>query len=452
MSEGFNIDSHTLRVFIAARKVEELRQIFDEHNIVDMSELVKKLDLEEQLFLFKTLKTKITAQVFSYLSYDQQASLIEVFTGPEIQKMLDYLYDDDILDFIEEMPANVVHYVLENASTKQRNEINRLLSYVENSAGSIMSSKLVMLKESDTIKEAIEKIRKQGTRAETIDDSYVVDSQKELKGIIGIRTIVCAEEHELIGDLMQTDLVAVKANDDQEEVAKIFEKYDITVVPVVNSDNCLVGIITVDDIIDVIHEEATEDIHKMGGITPMENKDYLDTNILDMVKSRFPWLVILVLISTITVFLLAQFQEFLVLHMSVVIFLPLIMDIVGNTGSQSSIMIMRAMALNDLNLKDLFKVLFKELGVAFICGIMIGAFEFMFAYIIFNMNDVLIPVTIALSIMITMMIANVIGAMLPMIASKIKMDPSTMSGSIVTSIIDVLTISIYILIAINILK
>lgn len=431
-----------LKSLIKTKSVAKLRELFEEHNVVDMSELVGELEPQEALFIFKTLKKDITSEIFAYLPHDKQEMLIQLFTGPQIQEMLDALYDDDMIDFIEDLPANIVKHVLQSASPQQRMEINKLLSYEENSAGSIMSTKFVVLKEKDTVADALIKIRAQGREAETINYCYITGERKVLRGVITMRDIVLSSQNEIMTDLMDTDLVMAKTSDDQEDVAKLFEKYDLTVIPVVNNDLCLVGIVTVDDIIDVIHEEATEDIHKMNAIAPID-KTYLETGIFAMAKSRIVWLLILMISATFTGNIMASYESVLAANVTLSIFIPMLMDAAGNAGNQASTMVIRALATGELTSKDMYKIWWKELRIAAICGSIMGIVNFLRILLFMGEVDLGISIVVSITVFITVGLAKLIGCTLPVVASKLKLDPAVMAGPLITTLVDAMSLMVY---------
>ncbi|MDE6475725.1 MAG: magnesium transporter [Erysipelotrichaceae bacterium] len=442
MDTSIMITLQELKELIWHKKIGQLREVFEEYNIVDMSELVGELTLQEALFLFKTLKKDITSQIFAYLSHDKQEELIQAFTGPQIKEMLDALYDDDIIEFIEEMPANIVHHILQNASPQQRVEINQLLSYEENSAGSIMSTNFVVLKETDTVPVAFRKIKEQGSTAETIHYCYITDERKVLRGVVTLRNLLLSDQTEPVSEIMNTDLVYVKTTDDQEDVAKLFEKYDLTVIPVVNDDKCLIGIVTVDDIIDVIHEEATEDIHKMSAITPMD-KTYLDTSVLEMAKSRILWLLILMISATFTGQIMANYEAMLQANVALSIFIPMLMDAAGNAGNQASTMVIRALATGELKTSDMMKIWWKEIRIALLCGMIMGGVNFLRILLFMGTVDMKTSLIVSLTVFVTVGMAKLVGCTLPVIAQKLKFDPAVMAGPLITTVVDALSLFVY---------
>lgn len=439
-----------LKAIIQEKSVTKLRELFDEYNVVDMSELVSELEVPEALFVFKTLKNDVSSTVFSYLSHEAQQDLIAHFTGPQIKDILDNLYSDDIIDIMGEMPANIVNHVLKNASAQQREEINKLLSYDENTCGSIMSIDFVKIKEKDTITEAIDRVRKQGRAAETISYCYITDAKKKLKGYISFKELLFAGGDEVVGDLMDTDLIFVKTSDDQEEAARMIQKYDITAIPVVNDEECLVGIITVDDIIDIIHEEATEDIQKMNAITPLEDT-YLHSSVWEMFKSRIVWLLVLMISATFTGQILGYYEGILAQYTVLTAFIPMLMDTSGNAGNQSSTMIIRALAMKELQPKDILKVWWKEIRVALLCGGIMGAVNFLRILVFMNQVDVMTSFVISLTVFVTVILAKLVGATLPIIATLLKQDPAVMAGPLITTLVDAIALMTFFTLVQNVL-
>lgn len=431
-----------LQLIIERKDVVRLRELFDEYNIVDLSELVIELNLGETLFIFKMLKKDITAELFSYLPPEKQESLVLAFTGPEIQVILHNLYSDDMLEFIEEMPANLVQYILQKATPSQRHEINLLLSYTENSAGSIMSTDFITLKAMDTIEVALQKIRKFGRRAENNMHCFITDLNKELVGTCTLRDLLFVDSHRLVEDVMDTDMIYVNTMEDQEEVVKLFDKYDTTIIPVVNNEKRLIGVITADDIIDVITEEATEDIQKLGAITPLE-ESYLEASIIIMAKSRIVWLLVLMISATISGNIIAGFEVQLAAYTVLQFFIPMLMDTSGNAGSQASTMVIRALAMGELHAKDIFKIWSKEAGVAIVCGLIMGVVNFFRILIFMNTVDVYTSLIVSITVFITVFIAKIIGSTLPIIAVHFKKDPAIMAGPLITTIVDAASLFVY---------
>ncbi|MFV0381943.1 MAG: magnesium transporter [Breznakia sp.] len=440
--ETKEITLETLQTLIQQKDVSELRCIFHEFNIVDMSELVSELSTRETLFLFKTLKKDVTAQVFSYLPYDRQEDLIEVFTGPEIQNMLDNLYSDDIVDFMEEMPANVVKRILQNAKPAQRSEINKLLNYREDSCGSIMNTNYISLKRKESVKQSILRLRNLKNIDRALSYAYITDANRNLIGYLSLKTLLYANEEDIIEDIMMEDVIYVKTDDDQEQAAEAIEKYDMSTLAVVNDEGRLVGAITVDDIIDIIHEEATEDIHRMNAISPTD-KAYLDTGVFDMFRHRIVWLLVLMIGATFTGSVLIIFEDYLNGIAYLAVFIPMLMDAAGNAGNQSSTMITRSLAIREVGVSDMLQVWFKEIRVATLCGLTMGVVNFFRVRLFMGMVDIETSVVVSLTVMLTVMVAKLIGCTLPMIAVRLKFDPAVMAGPLITTIVDVVALLIY---------
>lgn len=442
MDEMHEITLSELQSLIHDKKIATLREIFEEYNHVDMAEMLESLSIQDTLFIFKIVKKDITAELFSYLPFEQQEKLITGFTGPEITEMLEYLYTDDIADFLEEMPANIVTHVLHSASTERRAEINALLSYEENTAGSIMTTDYVELSINDTVEEAIKKIKKIGVIAETVNYSYVIDQHRVLLGCVSLRELLFAPNKEMIAEIMNADVICVKTQDDQEEVARTIQKYDITAIPVVNDEDRLVGLITVDDVLDVIERETTEDIQKMGAISPLEDS-YLHTSILKMAKSRIVWLLVLMVSATFTGIIMLHFETALAANVALAASIPMLMDTGGNAGSQAATMVIRGIAIGELRLRDFFRILFKESAVALICGITLSVVNFIRIMLITPQYGALNALIVSITIIFAVLIAKIIGGILPLIAVVIKQDPAVMAGPLVTTIVDTITLILY---------
>jgi magnesium transporter len=450
MVEMMDITSQQLKDLIELRQVRNLRLIFDEYNLIDLAEIVEQLELKEILFLFKTLKKDITAQIFTYLTYEKKQEIIQSFTSVEITAMLDNLYTDDIVDFLEEMPANIVKQVLNSASAEQRADINLLLSYPDDSAGSIMSTDFVELESSDTVARAIRKIKQQGKTAETISVSYVISENRELVGTIRLRDILLAEKEDTVEDLMDVDVISVRTHDDQESVAHVIKRYDITVVPVVNDENRLIGIITVDDIIDILEDEVTEDIQKMAAIRPIDGS-YLKTSVKEMTKSRITWLLVLMVSATFTGSIISGYEEALLLIPALAASIPLIMSTAGNAGSQASAMVIRGIAVGELSMSDYFKVILKEIQVAFLSGLVLFLINWLRLMILTPQTSVTVDLVISLTLMLTVIISKLVGGILPLMAMFFKQDPAAMAAPLITTMVDAVALMIYFNLAVSML-
>ncbi|MBF1295224.1 MAG: magnesium transporter, partial [Parvimonas sp.] len=381
-----------------------------------------------------------------------QERLISALSSMEVKGILDNMFSDDIIDFLEEMPANVIKYILDNVPSEHRKEINTLLSYEENTAGSVMSTDFVELFEEDTVEEAIKKIKEQAEIAETVNVCFVIDKRRVLVGIVNLRDIIIAKNDKLISEIMDKNIHYVYTNTDQEEVAYLLSKYDLTTICVLNDQNCLIGIVTADDVLDILNEEATEDIHKMSGIVPTDGS-YLKTGIKEMVKSRISWLLILMISATFTGYILQYFEDKLSALAILSASIPIIMSTAGNAGAQSSTMVIRGIAVDDLNIKDFFIVLKKELSVGLLCGLILFITNFIRLYIFGSKSTTFaISFVVSLTIAISLISANLAGGVLPLIAKKLKMDPASAAAPLITTIVDATSLIIYFMLAIAILK
>lgn len=426
-----------------------LREVFEEYNIVDLAEIVNEAPIDWIVVMMKVLKKKSSADLFTYLDADVQEKLIKTLTSPQIRELLEYLMDDDMVDFIEEMPSNVAKIVLSAASEQTRQDINFLLSFKENTAGSILTTEYVELDERDTVEEAIDKIKAQGKVAETINHCYVVSAQRILVGEIALKEVLFEDRSTKIADLIDEDVVYVKTDDDQEEVAKTIQKYDITVVPVVNDDHCLVGIITVDDILDVMQEEVTEDIHKMNAVAPIDGS-YIESGVFEIVKSRLPWLLILMISATFTGGIISGFEDALAVYPVLTSFIPMLMGSGGNAGSQSSTMVIRGISVDGLGMKDFFKVFMKELQVACLCGLVLFAVNTL-RIVLFTSSGLQVALIVSITLFFTILVSKIIGGLLPLLTLLIKQDPAAVASPVITTISDALTLIIYFQLAMTLL-
>lgn len=430
------------KALIEGRKFQEIRDTFNYYNMVDLALMVEECSLDQILMLFKILKREISAEMFTYLSNAKQEELITAFTSPEIKGMLENLYSDDIVDFLEELPSNLVKKILQSASDDQRSEINLLLSYPEDSAGYMMTTDFVELKDSDTVKRSITRIKTQGKVAETISNCYIVNENRTLVGSIRLREIVFADEEEMISEIMDSDVISVLTSDDREVVANVFKKYDYSVIPVVNDEDKLIGIITADDIIDVIYEETTEDIQKMSAITPMEGS-YTESNILEMAKSRVSWLIILMVSATFTGLIIQGYEQTLTLIPALAASMPMIMSTAGNAGSQSSIMVIRGISVDNMSIKDFWLVIWKELKIGLVIGLALFIVN-VIRLMIFTPNvSIEADLVISLTVFITILMANITGGLLPLVALIFKQDPAAMASPLITTIVDALALIVY---------
>ncbi|NYB75827.1 magnesium transporter [Sedimentibacter hydroxybenzoicus DSM 7310] len=410
-------------------------------NVVDIAHLFEELEQQKLLVIFRILPKEIASGVFSYISNELQRYIIESITDKEIKNILDELFFDDTIDFLEEMPSNIVKKVLKNTDESTRNLINQFLNYPEYSAGSIMTIEYADLKKEMTIEQAIKHIKHTGVDKETIHTCYVIDEFRKLEGVVSLRKLILSEDNVLVKDIMKTDVIYVNTHDDQEKIAALFKKYDLLSMPVVDNERRLVGIVTIDDIIDIIDQENTEDFEKMAAMQPSE-EEYLKTNAFILAKNRLTWLIILMISATFTGKIIRNFDAVLQSVVILTAFIPMLMDTGGNAGSQSSTLIIRGLALEEIHLKDVFKVLWKEFQVSLLVGIVLSALNFIRIYY-FEKVDLLVSVTVCVTLLFTVVLAKIVGGMLPILAKKIKVDPALMAGPLITTIVDAVTLIVY---------
>lgn len=436
-----------LKRLLENKQYSEFRKEIEEYNVQDVAEYLDELPEELRAQVFRILPKSVAADVFSYLDIDTQHKMITVMSEREAASILNELYADDAADLLEEMPANVVKKLLAAASPDTRRDINHLLNYPEDSAGSIMTVEFVDLKENLTVAQAIERIRKVGVDKETINVCYVLDSNRKLLGTVALRYLLLCEPDEVIGEIMHENVITIKTTDDQEEVARTFQKYDFTAMPVVDSEERLVGIITVDDVVDIIEHEATEDIEIMAAITPTD-KSYMKEGVFETYKKRIPWLLILMISATFTGKIIQHYEEAIAAagYLVLTSFVPMLMDTGGNSGSQASVSIIRSLSLEEIEFRDIFKVIFKEVRVAAMCGITLALANFAKLLVI---DRVTTPVAIVVcaTLLITVVSAKIVGSSLPILAKKIGFDPAVMASPFITTIVDALSLMIYFSIA-----
>lgn len=436
-----HIMKETILNLVEQGKYLDARKEIINQNVVDTALLFEEINQQKLLIVFRILPKDLAADVFTHMSSELQKYVIESITDEEAVSILDALFIDDAIDFLEEMPSNVVKRILRNTNEKTRAIINQFLNYPVDSAGSIMTIEYVDLKKEMTVKQAIQYIKKIGIDKETINTCYVINSNRILEGVISLRQLILSDESTIVKDIMDTDVISVNTHEDQEDAAYLFKKYDYYVIPVVDNEKRLVGIITVDDILDVIDQEATEDIHKMAAIQPSE-KEYLRTSNWVLAKNRIPWLLILMISATLTGGIIERYEHALQSLMILTSFIPMIMDTGGNSGSQSSTLVIRGLALEELYPSDLLKVLWKELRVSAIVGITLSFVNFLRIYFL-GKTDILVALTVSFTLFLTVVLAKVVGGVLPMIAKKLKLDPAIMAGPLITTIIDAVALLIY---------
>ncbi|GHU09642.1 magnesium transporter MgtE [Spirochaetia bacterium] len=421
--------------------VAGLHSMLAEMNVVDIAGIFDDVGKEKVLQIFRLLPKNIAAEVFAYIDPDEQQLIIEALSDNEVSDIMNKLFVDDAVDLIEEMPANVVKRILQNVNLEKRKIINQVLQYPEDSAGSIMTTEYVELRENATVQEAFENIRKTGVNKETIYTCYVIRTDRLLVGVVSAKVLLLAGQGEVIGDIMDTNLVFARTSDDQEAIAAQFKKYNLLAMPVVDNEKRLVGIITVDDIVKIIEEENTEDFEKMGALAPSEDP-YLKTSVIKLARNRILWLLFLMLSSTITGGIISNFEDALAVLPVLVAFIPMLMDTAGNAGSQSSTLIIRGMALDEIRFRDLFAVLWKEIRVGLLCGIILGVINFGRIYLL-NGKSSILSLTVTASMLITIVLAKSLGCLLPMAAKKLKVDPAIMAAPLITTIVDAASLVIY---------
>ena len=422
-------------------KLAELKEILINENPIDIADVFEDFPKEKYLIIFKLLPKDFSSEVFSYLSPEKQQDVIENITDDEIKFIVEDMYLDDTVDFIEEMPANIVDKILKNTSNDKRKLINQMLKYPENSAGSVMTVEYVSFKDNYTVKQAIEYYRKVAIDKEETDICFVTDTKKKLVGIISLKTLILSKDDSYIQDEMDTNFVSVLTLDDQEEIAALFRKYDLTTMPVVDHEDRLVGVITVDDIVDVIDQENTEDIQKMAAMNPSD-EEYLKESVISLAKHRILWLLVLMISATFTGLVIKKYEDILQSAVYLATFIPMLMDTGGNAGSQSATLVIRGIALEEIEFSDIFKVIWKELRVSILVGFILSAVNFIRIYY-FTRSGLETSLVVAISMFLTVIMAKVIGGVLPLVAKSLKIDPAIMASPLITTIVDTAALIIF---------
>ncbi len=434
---------------LETKRYGNLYQYMEKVNNQDISLLFEELSEEDMVLLFRLLPKDEAADVFSYMEPDLQEKLINCLTDKELKTVVDELFMDDTVDLIEEMPSNVVKRILKTVNKEDRETINELLKYPSDSAGSIMTTEFIDLKVNMTVEEAFKKIKKIGLNKETVYTCYVLDIRREIIGIVDIKDLLLAERDTLIKNIMETNVITVNTLDDKEEVAKQFDKYDVMALPVVDKENRLVGIVTIDDAIDVLQDENTEDFEIMAAMTPTEDS-YFKTSVWKHAKNRILWLLLLMISATLTGAILTHYEEAFAAIPLLVSFIPMIMDTGGNCGSQSSTLIIRGMAMDEIKLKDFFKAIWKEIRVAILVGLVLGICNSV--RVLIQYHDLKLSIVLGLTLIATVCLAKTLGCILPMLAKKLKLDPAIMAAPLITTIVDTGSILIYFSIAVSIMN
>lgn len=446
----FNL-ADTLSALFEGKKFTAIREILVTLNPADIALLFEEAPKESLPFLFRLLPKEIAAETFVEMDTDLQQILIRAFSDVELRAVISELYIDDAVDIVEEMPANVVKRILKQADPETRNLINELLKYPETSAGSIMTPEYVELRPTMTASEAIEHVRKTGVDRETINYCYVTERSRVLVGLVSIRALILSESDALISDIMEENVISVGTLDDREYVAQMFGKYSLIAIPVVDGEKRLVGIVTVDDAIEVMKEETTEDIEKMAAILPSE-KPYLKTGVFAIWRSRIPWLLLLLISATFTGMIISSFETALACEAALIAFIPMLMDTGGNTGSQASVTIIRGLSLGEVRFRDIIRVAWKELRVSLLCAITLSAVAFAKILLVDNLIlgqniPYIIISVVCITLIATVVVAKLIGCTLPMIAKKIGFDPAVMASPMITTIVDAVALLVYFAVA-----
>ncbi|AVQ26382.1 magnesium transporter [Fusobacterium periodonticum] len=439
MKEG--IEMEEIVELLEQNKLAELKEILINENPIDIADVFEDFPKEKYLIIFKLLPKDFSSEVFSYLSPEKQQDVIENITDDEIKFIVEDMYLDDTVDFIEEMPANIVDKILKNTSSDKRKLINQMLKYPENSAGSVMTVEYISFKDNYTVKQAIEYYRKVAIDKEETDICFVTDTKKKLVGIISLKTLILSKDDSYIQDEMDTNFVSVLTLDDQEEIAALFRKYDLTTMPVVDHEDRLVGVITVDDIVDVIDQENTEDIQKMAAMNPSD-EEYLKESVVSLAKHRILWLLVLMISATFTGLVIKKYEDILQSAVYLATFIPMLMDTGGNAGSQSATLVIRGIALEEIEFSDIFKVIWKELRVSILVGFILSAVNFIRIYY-FTRSGLETSLVVAISMFLTVIMAKVIGGVLPLVAKSLKIDPAIMASPLITTIVDTAALIIF---------
>ena len=453
MAERFEILEKALVSMLEDKKYATLRDILVTMNPSDVAGLFSDLEEKQIPLLFRLLPKELAAETFVEMEPDAQALLIRGFSDNELKEVVSELYVDDAADLVEEMPANVVRRILAQADPEMRSSINQILRYPENSAGSIMTTEYVSLRPGMTVEEAILRIRRQGVDKETIYTCYVLQKDRTLLGLVTVKDLLLAEDDETpIQDLMVTNLISVTTQTDQEEVARMFSKYNFLALPVVDGENRMVGIVTFDDAMDVMEDEATEDMEIMAAMTPSE-KSYLKSSPFDLFKHRIPWLLLLMVSATFTGMIITSFEDALSLLPALTAFIPMLMDTGGNCGSQSSVTVIRALSLDELKFRDVFTVMWKEFRAAILCGLVLSVVCFGKVLLVDRLLmgntavSLLVAGVVCLTLGVTVVIAKFVGCSLPLLAKRLGFDPAVMASPFITTIVDALSLLVYFLFA-----
>ena len=431
----------TIETLLEDKKYPALRDILSIMNPADLASLFEDLEQEKLPLLFRLLPKELAAETFVEMDGDAQEMLIQGFSDSELKEVLDELYVDDAVDLVEEMPANVVKRILRQTDPDTRKLINEILKYPDDCAGSIMTTEYVNLRPGMTVEEAIKHIRRTGVDKETIYTCYVTDPNRKLIGFVSIRTLLISQDDDLIGDIMEENVISVGTLDDQEEVAQKFNKYDFVALPVVDREGRLVGIVTFDDALDVLQEETTEDIEKMAAITPSD-KPYMKTGVWGTYKKRIPWLLLLMISATFTGMIITSFENALASSLVLTAFIPMLMDTGGNSGSQASVSVIRGLSLGEIDYSDVPRIIWKEGRVSLLCGVTLATANFV-KLMVFDRLELMVALVICLTLVATVFFAKLVGCTLPILAKRVGFDPAVMASPFITTIVDAVSLLIY---------
>ncbi|MGI5857204.1 MAG: magnesium transporter [Candidatus Merdivicinus sp.] len=434
---------------IQDKKFGDARAVVEEMNPVDIAAIFEELDLDQTIMLFRLLPKETAAEAFAYMTSEVQEQVLTALTDVEVQTVLDSQFMDDTVDMLEEMPANVVKRVLRLTDSDTRGMLNRLLKYEDGSAGSIMTTEYVDLKQGMTVRQAIDRIRKTAVDKETINNCYVTDPNRILEGVVTLRELLLADDSARVGDIMETNPISVSTGDRDEDVAQIFSRYDMLALPVVDREQRLVGIITIDDAVDVLQDANTEDFEKMAAMAPSENT-YLKTSAFTHARKRVVWLLVLMISGVITGSIISHYEDAFAAIPLLVSFIPMLMDTGGNCGSQSATLVIRGMALDEIRPRDFFRVLFKEFQVSLLVGAVLAPLNVLWIWI--RYHNIWIALTVGISMLVTICVAKMMGCILPILAKKCRLDPAIMASPLITTIVDACSIFVYFNAALLILR
>lgn len=445
-TRDFDAEIEEIIDLIEEKKYSRLRSILLENNAVDIAEMIEnvndRLGLDKAILTFRMLPKDVSVEVFAYLPEEDQVEVINGITQREIDHIIEELAFDDMIDLLEELPANLVDKILLNTTKEERSLINTFLNYPENSAGSLMTIDYIDFKVDMTVRQCLEHIKEAGLDSETVYTCYVMDRDRMLLGVVSLRALVMSDGDEIVADIMHDDPMSINVLTDQEEVSNIFKRYGILALPVVDKEGRLVGIITVDDIFDVIDDEVTEDFQRMAGVTGDSDEDYLDMSVFKHARNRLPWLFILMISYIFTGNIIANVENLVAAIPALVIYMPMVMGTGGNSGSQSATLIIRGLATEDVEVKDFLRVLWKEFRTSVIVGVVLSLLN-MARIVFLDRRGFLVALTVSASMCLVVMVAKMVGSMLPIIAKKIGIDPALMAGPLVSSLTDMISLAIY---------